>query len=97
MDKTGSGVQPCMLALHRFALALDMTSQLIANLLEIIPVIHHPFSLPHKENKISCSKHLQHSLQTHVSAQSLTVILLLLIALMGEGNSSWKHPQIGAL
>lgn len=101
MARTGCGVQPCMLVLHGFAPATDMTSRLVVNLLEISPIIHQPSSLLHKEIKFLLLTALAggclYSLQTHVSAQSLTGIFLLLFALMWWwGNSSWEHPQLDA-
>lgn len=51
MARTGCGVQAPMLVLHGFAPAMDVTSHLLGNLLEISPVIHRPSSLPHKGNQ----------------------------------------------
>lgn len=83
-------MQPGMLVLNGFAIAMAMTSHLVINLLEISPVIHHPSSLLHTEIKLLLLTALAggcpYSLQTHVSAQNLTGIFLLLIALLWWGG-----------
>jgi len=102
MARTGCGVQPCVLVLHGFAPAMDMTSHLVVNLLEICPVFHHPSSLLHKQMKCLLLTALAggwmslHPTNPPICVRCHWDFPSAHCSHVVGANSSWEHPQLDA-